>query len=612
MGLKNMFLRSTRVIVSWEENFGKIQLVYNDFAAPYKTVVEHWPPFMDLAPFFKNTNSPYAVLQPSDFVRALKVLDRLKKLYESNEKMCFIYEDSAQKLDVCNEPPAEFIVKYVVEGSNLKRIVPNGTIEFDDGWYCWNNHLWKPDLKNEELKKFREVIIDKKDIVKFLNNDMPRFLKTGMLIQCEVTLTDQKAISISIDNIERDKVDFDVIWNVPLDSINLDFKNFGYIISDNKIMRGIDPVEVETVFENIVGVHTLKGETIPAFLLDTYPRWKEWITGDTAKLLDDNKIIEPPYDAFLMVSNESKKGIGKGIATPYIVIGNECLSGKMINEALQHKYTHIKNGWIRKEDLVKHLDKQIVNDPGEMMKPFVLMPNQIIHQGDKRLSALWDGIEMIDNTWVDNAPKYKMAEHHLDYLMHWGIEGGIIGGFEAFAAYGLSYVINYSLKNAAKVLIIISEECQETFEKLTTLFSDDVVENTSVTTYQKWNKNGSGVKERFDLVVMVEPDAEIAAGNKSDSLVGEKVYDLLDKAGMSISFLANTMFNIINTQKEWYKSLLLLDDANDLAYLVRDINTPMSLPPKHAFKKSIFQDKEKLIFHKDALCLEDEASESPQ
>ena len=387
MALKNLFVRDTRIIVSWEEKYAKIQLVYNDLVAPFKTIVEHWDHFHVLRQYFTDDNASYAIIHPSQFTEAMQSVIDLREEYGSNKKMCFIIDDTVQNLIVLDSAPTDFVIRYDLAGYNLIRKLPDKAIECDDGWSVWNNtYMWHlPKLSDKDLEGFRRTKITQDDLIQFLKNDLPLYRNAGQEIECDISLADDTACTVEIGRVDRDSIHLTVNWNVPVDSVDPEFDMFGYVLSDNTVFSGLNPLEIEQYCPNVTGRNGLSYNKIATFLDNAYPRWKPWITGNIEQFESIHRWLNPPYYTFLAEYIKTNNGIGEAYAQPYILIGTECLSSTIVKQVLSSDYYHLREGWIRSKDLQTSISSQIIRDPEEFMNVIDLDSHQILHKGDSTI-----------------------------------------------------------------------------------------------------------------------------------------------------------------------------------------------------------------------------------
>lgn len=594
MALKNLFVRDTRIIISWEERYAKIQLVYNDLVAPIKTIVEHWERFEVLKKYFTDDNASYAIINPSQFTEAMKSIEKLKAEYGANKKMCFIIDDTVQNMKALETAPEDFVIKYNLSGSNLIRELPDQATECDDGWSVWkNSFIWHlPKLSAQDLKGFRRTKITRDELIKFLQEDLPKYREAGQETECDISITDEKACTIDIGRVERDSIHLTVNWSVPVDSVDSEFDIFGYILSNNTVYSGLNPLEIEQYCPNVTGRNGLSFNKIAIFLDNAYPRWKPWMTGNVEYFEALHHWLTPPYYSFLKIGTVEKNGIGNTYGKPYILIGDECLSSTIVQQALASDYFHLRNGWIRSEDMKKAISNRIVENPNSAMSTIELDQHQILRRGDSNLKEKWqDVLISYTSQWYNGGTKSSIASAHFDYLTKWGIDGGLSGGYETFMAYGVPYLIQFLKANKIKPIILVNSEYKATIS--TIISSIPILEeaNTEVHTY---NRLSECKLYNPRISIIIEPETTIS----------DDIFTIMDTCELCLFFPKKQTSQFTSEEKDLMIRLLGIDHEEDLPYLIRNVNEPLNAPAFTAFPENLHLATRQLVFHEGSIKLD--------
>lgn len=597
MALKNLFVRDTRIILSWEERYAKLQLVYNDLVAPYKTIAEHWEHFESLKPYFKDENASYAIINPSQFTAVIDIVEKLQTEYGTNKKMCVLYDDKIKNIQALDSPPEGFTIKYSLSGSDLIRELPDHTIECDDGWTVWNQYIWHlPRLSEQKLQEFRRKKIGREELIKFLKEDLPLYQSAGQEIACDINIKEESACSIELGRIERDFVELTVKWSVPLDSIDPEFDVFGYVISDNTVYTGINPLEIESYCPNVTGKNSLSFNKIAKFLDEAYEKWYPWITGNTHQFESIHHWLKPPFHSFLKVDIKTQDNIGQAIGQPYILIGDECLSAYIVNEALSSDYYHLRAGWIKTSDLKSSVAERIINDPLAAMAPVALTCHQILHTGDRTLSDKWQDILFSEKySWFESGTKANTASAHFHYLINQGLSGGISGGFEAFMAYGLPYLIEYLNQNSVKPLILLDSEYKSA---LNTIIENTPVLKSSEIECITYNHLTQATLRKHRLGIIIEPE-----GNLDYAPVANMLFSACEKNDLCLCYTRKKVKELKSDEKQSLSRLLRADSPDDLEYLIRNISESHSAPATTKFREDLRLPFTKLFYHEKTVTL---------
>ncbi len=591
MALKNIFVRDTRIIISWEQRYAKIQLVYNDLVAPIKTIIDHWEHFAILRKYFTDDNASYAIINPSQFTDAMHSIEELKAEYGLNKKMCFIIDDTIQNMKTLETAPEGYIIKYKLSGSDLDRILPENAIECEDGWSVWNNTcIWHlPKLSELDLMGFKRTKITRDELITFLKNELPHYRESGQEIECDLQITDEAASTVDIGCVERDSIQLTINWAVSLDSIDTEFDLFGYVLSNNTIYTGLNPLEIEQFCPNVNGRNGLSFNKIASFLDKVYPRWKPWITGNVEQFEAIHRWLIPPFYSFLKVITYESHGIGRTSGKPYIMIGNECLSSTIIQQALSSEYYHLLNGWIRSKDLKTAINQQIIDNPDSSMRIIDLDQHQILHKGDSSLKKNWQDI-LINNEiqWYTEGAKTNVASAHLSYLTLWGIDGGISGGYEAFMAYGLPYLIQFLKKNEIKPVILIDSEYKSSIDFIISSIPILNLSGAKAFTFDNLSdcKTGSPC-----LGIIIEPPVSVS----------DKIITILDACDLNLFFPKKTVKQFTFEEKEVISRLLGNEHTEDLYFLIRNVCESLNAPAPTIFPENLHLNTAPLIFHENTI-----------
>ncbi len=598
MAIKNLFVRDTRIIISWEERYAKIQLVYNDLVAPYKTIVEHWEHFNLLRQYFSDENASYAIVHPSQFSSAMKSINNLKSEYGSHKKMCFIIDDKVQEMRVLDAPPEGFTIKYTLSGSDLNRELPDKTIECEDGWTVWGGCIWHlPKLSDKQLNGFRRNRILREEFIQFLKQDLPLYRSAGQKIECDINIKDESAFNVEIDHVERDAVDLSMKWNVPLDSVNPEFDLYGYILSNNTIYSGLNPLEIEKFCPNVTGKNSISFNKIAVFLEEAYQKWLPWITGKIQEFDKIHHWLKPPFYTFMKVDINIQDGIGQAVGKPYILVDNECLSADLVNDILLSEYYHLRTGWIKAADLKSSIDKQIISNPAAEMAPSVLTSHQILHLGDDVLSEKWQDILFTEKyQWFIGGTKMSIALAHFDYLFKQGINGGLDGGFESFMAYGFPYLLEYLKQNEIQPLIAIDSEYKTAMN--TIIENTPILKNSGVEVIV-YNALNQARLNKYKLAVVIEPEDVYNLPPYYDALLA-----ITEKCDLCMCFTKKSPGNYSNDKKGSLLKLLKTESQEDLPYLIRNVRTPQDAPLATAYSKDLRLPFADLVYHEKTVNLD--------
>ena len=273
------------------------------------------------------------------------------------------------------------------------------------------------------------------------------------------------------------------------------------------------------------------------------------------------------------------------------MIGNECLSSTIIQQALSSEYYHLREGWIRSKDLKEAINKQIIENPDSSMRITILDQHQILHKGDNDLNKKWQDILITNNIqWYTGGTKTSIASAHLGFLTLWGIDGGICGGFEAFMAYGLPYLIQFLKAHEIKPVILLDSEYKASIDSI--IKNIPILDQSSTEAYT-YNHLSDCKLDNPCISIVIEPP----------KTVSEKIYKILNACDLCFFFPKKTVNQFTPEEKDFMSHLLGNKQAEDLYYQIRNVNESLSAPASTVFPENLHLATSPLIFHENTINL---------
>ena len=344
-------------------------------------------------------------------------------------------------------------------------------------------------------------------------------------------------------------------------------------------------------FEGDVAV--LRGIEIARFLDGPYQELKPWCLRGTDTLEKAHVFVKPPYEWILVASVDPERGIGRPTAYPTALIGGEEFSVDALTQLLRTPYVRIAAGWLRRKDLFTlGMDAKGKWTGKGRLKPMCLTPERVVCQGGTRLSGPWNRMEMRGAAWLSPTAKQRAAREHLSYLVHWGISGGIAGGYEAAAVYGVEMLGGLFAAHArVKILVVGDRTDVDEFMVLSggyqalsvQQYETDRENAVYCVSTDKLAKMPTAQEVLWDLLLIIEPDILYTPGRKA-ALQEIGVLKARCRLGFYAKEFAGWDADMIRAQK----NALRLDTADSaLRFLVQNPRAVAAPPPPFAFTASM-------------------------
>ena len=578
--------KDTRIVFTWSEPQLLIKCYYDNSAAPIGLVSEKWPELRSLQRLFlKSTDTQTTVPFSSiDSVRAL--FEVYQRKYERQSKLSFEIDERVTLLLTRPTPPPDFAVRYVWEEGALHRRLPQNVVEADDGWLLRGREIWNyPELNADALKVLRTPVITQGQLLSFVRDALPRFREAGVNVISDIEYSDNPALTLRIHSVNYDSIHIEPQWTIAPASIDETAQVPGMVLSGSTLRSGINPGELTRVLYTLDGDNALRGTDIGRFLHRYYNDWKPWISGDTEAFEKLHKWILPPYSWILYVKSPLEHGVGKATAYPIACLGDDRLTLAEVRAAQQSDYVHLSTGWLRSELLtsLESLNSDAFDSVNSYS--FTLDVQQLLHHGDKRLDSRWRGMIVEGAEWLESGNKHIVADNHLRFLIHWGINGGLTGGYEAFASYGIPVITE--LAEAHPECSILIACAQDDVEYLTgslqpALRLNDV---SRIASYESIARDRELNKKQWDLIVMLEPDDGLADDLHNDAIV---ITSRLNTACV-LCFPLRFGGGFDASQSDTRTATLIgYGDSISLGrMLIRDCRREMRLPQRFRFKDQL-------------------------
>ena len=158
-----------------------LRFFYDNRPATYAEVLEKWQELGVFDRFISDTrqNSVAIKLSAVDSLKA--ALREIRNQYASQNKLNFYISAEVEAAQMSEAAPDSFVVQYTREGEGLKRQLPTGTVELEEGWMRLNNRYWRFErLSDTQLAGFRRDAIDRQSLITFLKRDVKEYADAGV------------------------------------------------------------------------------------------------------------------------------------------------------------------------------------------------------------------------------------------------------------------------------------------------------------------------------------------------------------------------------------------------------------------------------------------------
>lgn len=563
-GISRLFNRDTQIRLTFSEPNVYIVFFYDGKSASLGEIVEKWPEVRLLQYYFRDASFSRYVVPVKNLEEIRKACLSLKQdCVKYSNKLHFIVDETVQSLVVLQTPPTDFVVRYKKVGNQLVREYSTLILETEDGWFLKGNQYWHyPDLSPELLSYLQKKAIPANLVLSYTRDFFPAFRHAGVKVESDLEYREKPSVLLEIHDVSFDRVRLRPVWSVDPQNVEEGMILPEHVVADGFLQPGLKPSELQPVMSDVQADTELSGEAIASFLDKKYKPWKKWITGKTEEFESIHCWIEKPFYWILSAKSDLRNGVGKSVAEAVACIGKERVTVQKLKDAQEQAYFHFPSGWVRATDLytlgLNLTDLSISGAPSRL--PLQLTAQQIVCRGDSQLNTLWRGMVVNGPELSVSIDKHRNAQTLLRYLIHWGLKGGITGGYEAFAAYVAPFIVEH-LKGNPDCRILVAA-FQEDLVHVRTVMEDEKA--ISVELYEKIAQNSAVLKSDWDLVILIEPDAGLSIQSRKSAI--EKIVRIHTRSLICCAYdLSNAETN------RWMANLLgYADNLNLYGILMQD------------------------------------------
>lgn len=518
--LSRVFNKPAQVSLVREGQTFFLRFLYDNRSATYAEVIDKWQEIGALDRFVGEAGQSSVAVGLSDVDALRSALRGMREQYAAQKKLNFYISAEVEAADMGIAAPDGYAVRYVREDNCLRRILPEGTVELEEGWMRLGNHYWRFERLNDaQLAGFRRDVIEPLSLISFLKEDIKAYLNAGIPIQSEISYHDESAVEILIASFDSTTIELQPIWHINYKDIDESFILTDYVLANDGIYPGLRPSQLQTVIHDLNQSTRLEGYEAARFLDEQYVAWKRHMIGDLTAFEAVHCWIEPPYRWVLSARAKETRGIGRAYAHPYASVGGEEFSVAQLQDMLKQPYVRIASGWVRNRDLCTlGMDENACMQDGTPLKPLRLDAELLLHRGGKKIDTVFSDMRLDGEPWRDQGDKHSCARDHLDFLIHWGINGGLTGGYEAMAAHGLPLILRFRMDHRdATVLVLGSKLDCDALREASPFFGNALNgDKARLMSYADYiSQSAEVLNTRWDLACLIEPDIELSRASSA-------------------------------------------------------------------------------------------------
>jgi len=593
MGISRLFYKDTHLALLKRGEQFVLTLSYADQPATLDEILWRWPEIEPIVPYFQGEDASEAYIPIGNLPSLLNILADLESKCARIKKLIIYIQPEVRRVLIQNTPPPEFYLTYHWINGRLSLSYPEGVVELPDGWYHLGNAYWRfSGLSAIDQQRIRRTTIEKHELLEFLQRDLSAYAGAGVRYVCELHFDTIPALELAIESVDDNEVIIHRKWNAPPEHIDRDFDLEGYVVAGRTLRPGIRPEVLASHLTFDGDAASLRGIAIARFLDEHYQTLKPWFTSGAKQFEAVHSFLKPPYEWILVASAKPVRGIGQASAQPMALIGGEEFPAFEMVQMMQIPYAHLRHGWVRRVDLTTlGIDSKGKWAGKGFPKPLRLSPAQIVFRGDAKLAGPWTRMELRGSPWCASPVKQRAAREHLEFLTHWGIPGGITGGYEAAALYGVELLnLLFSREAKTKVLIVGEKADLEEFKAQNGAYHalniSQYEENRENTVYLAPYDRLSGTRALagtpWDLLFLIEPDVLYTTGRKAAL---ENIASI--NAACKIGFYVARPSEWNNDTQITQRVVLGLGTTdNALQHLIQDPRALTPLPPPFSFSPS--------------------------
>lgn len=494
--------------------------------------------------------------------------------------------------------PDDFIIQVIWNSRQNEVLMelPNG-VEYletlDHGWFKKGSQVWHlPDWTTED-QSWLSKKIQPNQLPFLLTQIVPDMTNRKLPVYSPIILESQDAVHFHILEFGSEAVQLKVNVNVDIPKRIPGLE--GYLLDGNHLYPSPNPAHLNDFRfkhpEDENGLIFLQGEDIPKVVAQIEGEWKRFTSGDVQGLLRAHP-IQRAIELILTASVQTSNGVGHVTAAPMLKIEGVQMSAAAVSRRLKPGMQYIRNasGWIAVDDLRRvgiGVMGRAVNGLS-LDNVFSLRAREVLERGGHRLEGPWSKIEFPEFNWPHQSSNPILE--HLQFLAHWGLNGGVKRGQVSWGSTLLEYLFQLITQfPSVRILMVGTKVLLESFKKQ----CSDTLNFTWITSSAEANrlqlkdvsyiavtpsvlgKHTDLIKQKYDVLIMLEPD-QITKSTDT------KIYGTLSsiKSRCRFSLFSDANYLEQPNVKSAHEMLLQLHSASEQRWTIFDQNTPLAVLPE--------------------------------
>lgn len=404
-----------------------------------------------LVQFLGNRSGPYAI--------ALSQLATVKSILKADldkQLAITIAPEADAMLEVAQ--PAGFQLAWRWSYSRDGLVPESNATYYGDGWFLQDERYWHMDgLLPDDAEWLDKSLICGQEILGFLGDVLPAWQERGLPALSRVNLNEDPVLNLVVKKIDHELITVAVSWDEPSALIFSPSGLPGHVLTGHSIRPGVPLERIACWLADDEQSIDLKGEDIPRFLQALGPALVCLGEG-REKVESIHMLHSEPVELVLDVRCEQVNGLGSVQAVPVACCGDLCMKAEALSQCMDEEteFLRVRNGWVPATAVTaagigrfgRALD-------GSALGPLTLTPEEIMGRTSSRLTGPWSRINFPSILLPVGETPEENARLHLDFLLQYGISGGIVGPVRQFGRQLLSTLAGFTMANSdSRVLVI--------------------------------------------------------------------------------------------------------------------------------------------------------------
>ena len=492
-----------------------------------------------------------------------------------------------QKLQPVSVPNG-FVISYGWTEDGLLRQFSSQADYFGNGWFIGLGSYWQvPGITSQDDESLRLNRLLGDAAIRFLRQIVPEWQERKLPIRAETGYSVEPAVHFEISNVTTETAQLSGEWTDDPSSIKAALSVPQHVIAGGYLRPGIAPADVAGLGVSKQFTRTIKGEEVPVFIRDLLPKVRNWTSGAMQDLEQMHSIAPGAAQLILTVHREETHGVGNVVATPEFVCGELRIGAEELSFrcAEANQFVRVNTKWVARTTMeAAGIGPYGRTKNGRVLGSTTLSPTEVLLRGSRRLEGQW---QRIDFPEIDYPTGSRDFAAHCEFLLKWGVPGGIIGDPErAQAAFHDSVGKLVSLHPDARILFIGGKKTLDQLRSgwgemvsqyISGLKSDlsfnDQTRGIVFATPKALEETPELMKTGWTLLVLLEADALIKTAH---SKFFENVCGI--NSVLTLGSFASLGFRDRNSQREALGQLFKIPTGRDgeivWKYGLRGLNEP--------------------------------------